>query len=46
MKELQSEIGLSIEEANLVIFTSLDLDWMNNMLVLASEFTKWFSINF
>ena len=46
MQEIKNEIGLSFEEVNLIIFTSLDLDWLNNMIILTSEFTKWFNINF
>lgn len=34
------------DEVTLIIFTSLDFDWMNNLIVLAGEFTLWFSINF
>jgi len=29
-----------------MIFTSLDLDWMTNLLVQAAQFTNWFHINF
>ena len=34
------------DEVTLIIFTSLDLDWLNNLIVLAGEFTLWFNINF
>lgn len=30
----------------MIIYTSLDLEWFPNLIVLASEFTKWFNINF
>lgn len=46
MSEIQEEIGLSDDEVSIIIFTSLDLDWLNNLIVLAGEFTKWFNINF
>lgn len=46
MSEIQEEIGLSDDEVTIIIFTSLDLDWLNNLIVLAGEFTKWFNINF
>jgi hypothetical protein len=46
MLELQDEIGLSNDEVTIIVYTSLDLDWFNSMLVLASEFTKWFNLNF
>lgn len=44
--EIQNEIGLTNDEVVIIVYTSLDLDWLNNMLILASEFTKWFNINF
>jgi hypothetical protein len=34
MNELKNEIQLSKEEINFIVFTSLDLDWFNNMLIL------------
>jgi hypothetical protein len=34
MNELKNEIQLSKEEINFIVFTSLDLDWLNNMLIL------------
>lgn len=40
------EIGLTNDEATIVVFTSLDHGWLNNLLVLAGEFTRWFNINF
>ena len=46
MSEIQQDIGLTDDEVTLIIFTSLDLDWMNNLIVLAGEFTLWFNINF
>lgn len=46
MSEVQQEIGLTDDEVTLIIFTSLDLDWLNNLIVLAGEFTLWFNINF
>lgn len=46
MIELQPEIGLSDDEVNIIMFTSIDQDWLNNLIVLAGEFNLWFSINF
>ena len=46
MSEIQQDIGLTDDEVTLIIFTSLDLDWLNNLIVLAGEFTLWFNINF
>jgi hypothetical protein len=40
------EIGLTNDEVTILVFTSLDHGWLNNLLVLAGEFTTWFSINF
>ena len=46
MSEIQQDIGLTDDEISIIIFTSLDLDWLNNLIVMAGEFTKWFNINF
>lgn len=46
MTEIQQDIGLQDDEVTIIIFTSLDLDWLNNLIVMAGEFTKWFNINF
>lgn len=46
MSEIQQEIGLTDDEVTLIIFTSIDFDWFNNLIVLAGEFTLWFNINF
>ena len=34
------------EEITMLVFTSIDLDWLPHMIILAGEFTKWFNINF
>jgi len=44
--EFSRGVGLSADEVNLLIYTSLDMDWMTNLLILAGDFTKWFNINF
>lgn len=46
MAEIKQEIGLTDDEVNIIVFTSLDHDFLNNLIVLAGEFTKWFNINF
>ena len=46
LAEFQHEIGLTEDEITILIYTSLDLDWFNNLLVLAGEFLKWFNLNF
>ena len=30
----------------IIIYTSLDHDYLNNLIVLAGEFLKWFNLNF
>ena len=46
LAELCREIGLTADEAHLIVFTSLDHDYLTNLIVLAGEFLKWFHINF
>lgn len=46
MSEIQQDVGLTDDEVSIIIFTSLDHDWLTNLIVLAGEFTKWFNINF
>lgn len=46
MREFQASVGLTNDEVVVIIFTSVDLDWLTNLIVLAGEFTKWFNINF
>mmetsp|Transcript_6749 Transcript_6749/g.10852 ORF Transcript_6749/g.10852 Transcript_6749/m.10852 type:complete len:122 (-) Transcript_6749:1015-1380(-) len=43
---LRVEIGLSEDDVMLIIFTSLNSDYLNNLLVLAGEFLKWFNLNY
>ena len=43
---IAQRIGLTATEVKVICYTSLDLEWMPNLLILASEFTKWFNINF
>ena len=45
-EELQQEIGLTDDELTLIIYTSLDHDYLPNLLVLSGEFLKWFQLNF
>jgi hypothetical protein len=44
--EFSDEIGLTTNELTLIIFTSLDLDYLTNLLVMAGEFLNWFNLNF
>ena len=46
MQEIQEEVGFTDDEITIIIFTSIDLSWLNNLIILAGEFTKWFNINF
>jgi hypothetical protein len=46
MTEIQDEIGLTNDEVSVIIYTSLELDWLTNLLICSGEFTKWFNINF
>jgi hypothetical protein len=46
LNELKADIGLSEEDIMIIIYTSLDHDYLTNLLVLAGEFLKWFNLNF
>jgi hypothetical protein len=46
MKELQSEIGFNDDDIMIIMFTSLDHDYLTNLLLLAGEFMMWFNLNF
>jgi hypothetical protein len=46
MNQLRPEIGLTDDEISIILFTSIDHDWMTNLLLLQGEFLKWFNLNF
>lgn len=46
LAEFCGDIGLTADELHLIVFTSLDHDYLTNLIVLAGEFLKWFNINF
>jgi len=46
LHELQGEIGLDDGELMLIIYTSVDHDYLTNLIVQAGEFLKWFNLNF
>lgn len=46
LAEFTSEIGLTNNEVTFLVFTSIDMMWLTNMLINAGEFTKWFNIDF
>tara|TARA_B110000914_G_C15298266_1_gene369837 strand:+ start:426 stop:638 length:213 start_codon:yes stop_codon:yes gene_type:complete len=37
---------LTDDELYIIIYTSVDQDSLNNLIVLAGEFTLWFNLNF
>ena len=43
---LQKEINLSDNELYLIVFTSLDHDFLPHLILLQGEFLKWFQLNF
>lgn len=46
MKELQPSIKLTDDEVKIIIYCSLDHNYLTNMLVVQGEFLKWFTTNF
>jgi len=46
LQEVASDIGLSNNELMIILYTSLDHDYLTNLLVSAGEFLKWFNLNF
>lgn len=46
MNQLKPEIGLTDDEISIILYTSLDQDWMTNLILLQGEFLKWFNLNF
>lgn len=46
LNQFAGQVGLTQTEVKVIVYTSLDLEWMPNLIILASEFTKWFNINF
>ena len=46
LSELQAAIGLTDTEIKIIIFSSLDHDYLTNMIVAQAEFLQWFTINF
>ena len=46
LAEFYHEIGLTADELHLIIFTSIDHDYLSNLIILSGEFTKWFNIDF
>lgn len=46
LQTLQQAIGLSDDEMYIIIYSSIDHDNLNNLIVHAGEFLMWFNLNF
>ena len=46
LREIQRDINLTDDEVTIIIYTSLDHQYLTNLLVLPGEFLKWFTLNF
>jgi hypothetical protein len=46
MNELKGKIGLTDLECYFIIFSSIDHDYFNHLLLKQGDFIKWFTINF
>jgi hypothetical protein len=46
MAEIKEECDLTDDEIMLIIYTSLDHDYLPNLLFLAGQFTMWWNLNF
>jgi Ca2+-binding EF-hand superfamily protein len=46
LQGLQGEIGLTDNEMTVIMFTSLDRDYLTNMIIMQGEYMKWFTSNF
>ena len=46
LHELQGDIGLTDDELAIIVYTSIDHDNLNNLIILAGEFMLWFNLNF
>ena len=44
--EFKDEIGLTNDEVNLIMFSAVDEDEFNNLLIQSAELTAWFRTNF
>ena len=43
---LQKDIGLTDDEITIIVYTSMDQDYLTNMVIMYAEFLKWFNLNF
>lgn len=46
MNMLKRDINLTDDEITIIVYTSLDHDYLPNLLVMAGQFLKWFNLNF
>jgi len=46
LKGIQADMKLTDNELKVVLFTSLDQDYLTNMIIMQGEFMKWFTSNF
>jgi|DEB0MinimDraft_12_1074336.scaffolds.fasta_scaffold10575_2 hypothetical protein len=46
MDQIQHEIGLTDDEVIIIVFTSMDMEFFNHLVILQGEFNKWFNLNF
>jgi hypothetical protein len=46
MNELKGKIGLTDLECYFIIFSSIDHDYFNHLLIRQGDFIQWFTIDF
>jgi hypothetical protein len=46
LKGLQKDMKVTDDEIRVILFTSLDQDYLTNMIIMQGEFMKWFTTNF
>jgi len=46
MDQIKHEIGLKDDEVRIIVFTSMDMEYFNNLIILEAEFNKWFYLDF
>jgi len=46
INEFAEEAKLTVDDINIILFTSIDHDYLTNLLVLQGQFNMWFNLNF
>lgn len=46
LKSLQKDIKLDNDEITMIIYTSIDHEFLTNLLIMQGEFLLWFNLNF